>query len=89
MLPVAATITAMVSIHLFRMQAGWRTGPTTAALVMSAGLVDKSEHGALALAMQRALGVCTGSLIALLVTGVMALIWMPQAVQTEARTLTK
>jgi len=89
MLPIVATITAIISIHIFRMQAGWRTGPITAALVMSAGLVDKSEHGAMTLAVQRALGVFTGSLIALVVTGLMALIWMPKTVAEDAKKITK
>lgn len=89
LLPIAATIAAIISIHLFRTQAGWRTGPITAALVMSAGIVDKSEHGALALAIQRALGVLTGSVVAMLITAVFALIWMPDAVAEDAKTVIK
>lgn len=77
LLPIAAAIAAFISVHLLSMQQGWRVGPITAVLVMSAGLMEHSTQGAVHLALERAVGVLSGSFVALLVTWLMAKIWMP------------
>ena len=77
LLPVGAAIAAFFSVHVLNMQQGWRVGPITAVLVMSAGLVEHSTQSAVHIALERALGVLTGSFVALLVTWLMSMIWMP------------
>jgi uncharacterized membrane protein YccC len=77
LLPLTASFAALLSMLLTRMRQGWRIGPVTAVLIMSAGVTEHSPHDALELALQRTLAVFLGSLVALLVTWMVAQFWLP------------
>ncbi|MEJ0010329.1 MAG: FUSC family protein [Alphaproteobacteria bacterium] len=78
-LPIAAALTALASIYLTRMMQGWRIGPVTTAIVISSALVDPAHGGVLSVALDRTVSVLIGSVVALAVTYLMALVWIPEA----------
>jgi len=81
LLAVGVLIATLASIGLTKMQQGWRIGPVTVVLIMSAGVTEKSTYGALQLALERTGAVIGGSIIALLVTWCISLIWLPPEVK--------
>jgi uncharacterized membrane protein YccC len=83
LLAVAVLIGALLSITFTNMQQGWRIGPVTVAIIMSAGITEKSIHDALEVALQRTGAVLGGSVVALLVTWCVSYVWMPPEVKAK------
>lgn len=83
LLAVAVLVAATLSIIITNMQQGWRIGPVTVALVMSAGISEKSVPDALTTALERTGAVLGGSIVALIVTWCISHIWMPPEAKSQ------
>jgi uncharacterized membrane protein YccC len=77
LLPIALTIAVLVASYVIKMPLGWRIAPVTTAIIISAGVLEKSTNAGLEIAAHRTVEVFAGSLIALLITWIMSLIWAP------------
>lgn len=73
----AIAFTALLSTYVNRVQQGWRLAPITTALVLSAGLTQQSAANGMMVALERTFEVFLGSAMALLVSVLMARIWLP------------
>jgi uncharacterized membrane protein YccC len=80
----AIALTALLSTYINRVQQGWRLAPITTALVLSAGLTQQSAADGMIVALSRTFEVFLGSAVALVVTVVMARIWLPPEPAGEA-----
>src|SRR5262245_33601445 len=83
-LPVAATATVLVCTYLVRAPPSWRIGPVTAVLVIATDVADPSAWGGIEIALHRTGEVLLGSMVALLVTLLVARVWpMPDEPATD------
>jgi uncharacterized membrane protein YccC len=78
------SFTALLSTYINRGQQGWRIAPITTALVISAGMMQQSAATGMSVALSRTFEVFLGSTVALLVTVLMARIWLPPEHMGEA-----
>lgn len=77
LLPIAVTIAALISTYVIKIPVGWRVGPVTTAIIISAGIGQKSIDTGLSFALHRTMEVLLGSVTALFITWLTSLIWFP------------
>lgn len=73
--PLALAITVLLSAYVVRVPVMWSQAPVTAALVVSAGLMQHSGVKGIETGLQRVGEVLLGCLIGVLVSWLMARIW--------------
>lgn len=78
------SLTALISTYINRVQQGWRIAPITTALVISAAMTQQSAADGIHFALLRTAEVFLGSAMALVVTVIMARIWLPPEPAGEA-----
>ena len=76
-LPLALSVTVLLSASVVRVQVMWRQAPITAALVIAAVLTYHSEVSAAEVGLRRVGEVMLGCVVGLTVTWVMDKIWPP------------
>ena len=81
MLTPAISVSALVATYINRVQQGWRIAPITTALILSASMTQHTFQGAFSLALHRTLEVFIGSMTAVIITAIMALIWVPRTAE--------
>jgi uncharacterized membrane protein YccC len=74
-LPLALSMTALLSAYIVRVPVMWRQGPITAALIIAAGLEKHSKLTGLEIGLRRVGEVIFGCVVGLLITALMARIW--------------
>ncbi|MET0254122.1 MAG: FUSC family protein [Terrimicrobiaceae bacterium] len=78
-LPVALSVTVLLSSYVVRIPAMWRQAPITAAIVIAAGLTHHSKLSGIEVGLRRVGEVMLGCVMGLLVTWLMSKIWpLPQ-----------
>lgn len=86
-LPVALSVTVLLSSYVVRIPAMWRQAPITAAIVIAAVLTHHSKLSGIEIGLRRVGEVMLGCVMGLLVTWLMSKIWpLPEAVRGEAAT---
>lgn len=80
----AIALSAFISTYINKLQQGWRIAPITTALVISAGMMQQSAQSGMQTAFARTFEVFLGSIVALIVTLIMAYIWLPPVHAGEA-----
>ncbi len=75
LLPVALTITVLISTYFIRLPLGWRVAPITTAIIMASEMVDQSRFSGMEIALHRTFEVLLGSGLALGVSWMMSLVW--------------
>jgi uncharacterized membrane protein YccC len=78
-LPLALSVTVLLSTYVVRVQVMWRQAPITAALVIAAVLTHHSELTAVEVGLRRVGEVMLGCVVGLAVTWLMSKIWPPPA----------
>jgi uncharacterized membrane protein YccC len=74
-LPLALTATVLVCTYVVHVPQSWRVGPVTAALVLAAGVAAHSRDTGLEVAVRRSGEVLVGSVVAVAIAWVGALVW--------------
>ncbi len=74
----AIAVSALVATYINRVQQGWRIAPVTTALILSASMTQHIFSAAFSLALHRTLEVFIGSMTAVVITAVMAYVWVPK-----------
>jgi len=74
-LPLALSVTVLLSTYVVRVQVMWRQAPITAALVIAAALTHHSELTAVEVGIRRVGEVMLGCIVGLAVTWLMSRIW--------------
>lgn len=85
-LPLAVTATTLLCTYAIKVPISWRIAPITAALVVAPGIVQHSTSSALEVALHRSGEVILGSAVALLVSWIMAKIWVVNPEYEERHT---
>lgn len=80
-LPTALAVTVLICTYLAEVPMSWRIAPVTAALVIAPGVLEHSRSGGVDVALRRVGEVILGSAMALLVSWIMAKIWLPRRVK--------
>jgi uncharacterized membrane protein YccC len=84
-LPVAMSVSVLLSSYVVRVPVMWRQAPIVAALVMASGLTHQSKLAGIEAGVERVGEVLVGCLIGLIVSWVMARIWpVPAAISQQA-----
>jgi uncharacterized membrane protein YccC len=78
LLPVAVMVTAFTATFLPQSPTSWRTAPIAAAIVLASGLTTQSKAWGMQVAIQRAVEVLLGGVVALCITWLLSRIWMPE-----------
>ena len=76
-LPLALSVTVLLSAYVVRVQVMWRQAPITAALVIAAVLTRHSEMTAAEVGLRRVGEVMLGCVVGLAVTWLMDKVWPP------------
>jgi len=71
----ASVIASLVSFYLVQLGGNWRTAPAATVVVMATGIQHFSRYAGYQAAVERAVEVLGGSIIALAVTWVAAKLW--------------
>jgi uncharacterized membrane protein YccC len=74
-LPLAMSISVLISTYVVRIQTMWRQAPITAAIVIASGLADNSRMSGVEHGLHKVGEVILGCLVGLLVTWLMSLGW--------------
>ena len=74
-LPMALTATVLVCNYLTHVPLGWRVAPVTAAIIISAGMTQKTAIGGIDVAAHRTIEVLIGSTMALIITWIVSRFW--------------
>ncbi len=74
-LPIALSITVLISSYVVRIPQMWRQAPITAALVIAASLTHHSETSGLEFGLCRVGEVILGCVVGLTVTLIMSRVW--------------
>ena len=74
-LPLALSVTVLLSTYVVRVQVMWRQAPITAALVIAAVLTHHSELSAVEVGLRRVGEVMLGCVVGLAVTWLMSKVW--------------
>ena len=78
-LPLALSVTVLLSTYVIRVPVMWRQAPITAALVIAAVLTHHSELSAAEVGLRRVGEVMLGCVVGLAVTWFMSKVWPPPA----------
>jgi len=76
-LPVALSVTVLISSYVVHIPQMWRQAPITAALVIAASLTHQSRASGAEIGLSRVGEVLLGCIIGLTVTFVMSKVWPP------------
>jgi uncharacterized membrane protein YccC len=76
-LPLALSVTVLISSYVVHVPQMWRQAPITAALIVAASLTHHSEDTALRIGLSRVGEVLLGCIVGLTVTFVMSKVWPP------------
>ena len=83
-LPIALSVSVLLSSYVVRIQLMWRQAPITAAIVIASGLVHQSKLTGVEHGLHKVAEVILGCVMGLLVSILMAKIWpMPHAEKVE------
>ena len=74
-IPLALSISVLVSAYIVRVSVMWRQAPITATLVVAGGLMDSSKMHGVQQGLTRVGDVLLGCLVGLLVTFSMSKLW--------------
>ncbi len=79
-LPLALSVTALVSSYIVRVPVMWRQAPITAALVVASGIEHHSREVSIEIGLRRVGEVLFGCLVGLAVSWLLSKIWpLPQS----------
>jgi uncharacterized membrane protein YccC len=79
-IPLALSISVLISAYIVRVPVMWRQAPITTTLVVAGGLMDSSKMHGLHQGLSRVGDVLLGCLVGLLVTFLMSKLWpLPNA----------
>jgi len=81
LLPLALSVSALASALINNMKQGWKNAATITVIIMSAAMTQKSAVAAMDIAFHRTMEVILGGLTALVVTRIVAAIWLPPEVK--------
>ena len=85
-LPIALSLTALLSSYVVRVPIMWRQAPITAALVIAAELTHRSNLTPVQIGLQRVGEVMLGCVVGVLVTWLVSKVWpLPEAVHGKSR----
>lgn len=76
-LPLAMSATVLLSSYVFKVPLNWRIAPTTAALIIASGLVQRSKMSGAEVGVRRVAEVILCCVIGISVTWVIGKIWRP------------
>jgi len=85
-LPVALSVTVLISSYIVHVPQMWRQAPITAALVIAASLTHESRRSGAEIGLSRVGEVLLGCIIGLTVTFVMSKLWPPPVGDTKSAT---
>jgi len=74
-LPLALSVTALLSAYVVRVQTMWRQAPITAALILAAGLEQHSKMTGVEIGFRRVCEVIFGCVVGLTVTWIISRLW--------------
>jgi uncharacterized membrane protein YccC len=74
-IPLALSLSVLISNYLVRMPVMWRQAPITATIVVASGLMDPSRITGARQGLSRVVDVLLGCLVGLLVTFIMSKLW--------------
>ncbi len=84
-LPLALSVSVLLSMYVVRIPVMWRQAPITAAIVIAAGLAHHSKLSGVEHGLHKVAEVILGCVMGLLVSWVMSKIWPVPDVGSEAR----
>ena len=76
-IPIALSVSALISIYVVRVPVMWRQAPITASIVVAGGLADPSRIYGMRQGIERVGDVLLGCFVGLLVSLVMSRLWPP------------
>jgi len=85
-LPVALSVTILISSYVVHVPQMWRQAPITAALVIASSLTHESRRTGAEIGLSRVGEVLLGCIVGLTVTFVMSKVWPPPVGDTKAST---
>ena len=74
-IPLALSVSVLISNYLVRMPVMWRQAPITATIVVASGLMDPSRMMGARQGLRRVVDVLLGCVVGLLVTYIMSKLW--------------
>jgi uncharacterized membrane protein YccC len=74
-LPLAMSVTVLLSTYVVRVQVMWRQAPITAAIVIAAGMTHSSKMTALEIGVRRVGEVLLGCVVGVAISWLMSIIW--------------
>jgi len=83
-LPIALSVTVLVSSYLVRIPTMWRQAPITAAIVIASGLTHQSTLTGIEFGLRKVAEVVFGCLVGLIVSWLMARVWPLAKSEQEA-----
>jgi uncharacterized membrane protein YccC len=82
-IPLALSLSVLISNYLVRIPVMWRQAPITATIVVASGLMDPSRITGARQGLTRVVQVLLGCLVGLLVTFIMSKLWPMAPLQQE------
>ena len=83
MLPLALSITVLISSFVVRIKTMWRQAPITAAVVIASGIFQGSQAGGIKQGIHKVLEVIFGCLVGLIVSWLMSKVWLVKIPQKQ------
>ena len=85
MIPVALSVTVLISTYLVRIKTMWRQAPITAAIVIAAGIGTGSAKIGIGRGLHKVAEVLFGCVVGILVSWLMSRIWLVRRPEERAR----
>jgi uncharacterized membrane protein YccC len=85
MIPVALSITVLISTYLVRVTTMWRQAPITAAIVIAAGIGKSSAKIGIQHGLHKVAEVLFGCVVGILVSLLMSKVWLVRRPEERAR----
>jgi uncharacterized membrane protein YccC len=85
MIPLAMSVTVLISSYLVRVKTMWRQAPVTAAVVIAAGLAQSSSLKGFEKGMHKVGEVLFGCIVGILVSLAMSRLWLIKPPKPEAK----
>ena len=84
MLPLALSVTVLISSFVVRIKTMWRQAPITAAVVIASGIFQDSQAGGIKQGIHKVLEVIFGCLVGVIVSWLMSKVWLVKIPPKEA-----
>lgn len=85
MIPVAVSVTVLISTYLVRVETMWRQAPITAAIVIAGGITSHSATVGIGRGLHKVAEVLFGCVVGILVSWLMSRIWLVRRPEERAR----